>query len=112
MANYDVYSKEPLIRPTGESHRAFPRWSPAAIELHQVVRAVLGGLVFANGVMYFEASGLFRTLHALDLKTGAMLHSTVLSGGISGPSAHAAGSISEREPSLPVVFRRAESRPD
>jgi predicted lysophospholipase L1 biosynthesis ABC-type transport system permease subunit len=36
--------------------------------------------------VYFESSSLFSVLHALDLKTGAVLSSTVLSGGISGPS--------------------------
>jgi polyvinyl alcohol dehydrogenase (cytochrome) len=84
--NCDIYSKPPLIPPSGQviglsADAARQLWS-----FTSWFAPVFSGVAIANGVVYFESSGLLSVLHALDLKTGAVLDSIILSGGISGPS--------------------------
>jgi polyvinyl alcohol dehydrogenase (cytochrome) len=84
--NCNVYSKEPIIPPTGQviglsSDGARRLWSFTSWSA-----PVFSGVAVANGVVYFESSGLLSILYALNLTTGKVLNSTVLSGGISGPS--------------------------
>jgi polyvinyl alcohol dehydrogenase (cytochrome) len=103
--NCDVYSKEPLIPPTGQVIALSPDGAQRLWSFTSWFAPVFSGVAVANGVVYFESSGLFSLLHALDLKTGTVLHSTILSGGISGPSISRGRIYLGREPSLPAVFR-------
>jgi polyvinyl alcohol dehydrogenase (cytochrome) len=84
--NCHVYSKPPIIPPTGQVIGLSPDGTRRLWTFTSWFAPIFSGVAVANGVVYFESSGLFSILHALNLTTGKVLNSTVLSGGISGPS--------------------------
>ena len=84
--NCNIPSKPPLIPPTGAVIALKSDASKKLWEFTSFFAPVLSGVAVANGVVYFNASGLFSILYALDAKTGQVLAGVLTSGGISGPS--------------------------
>ena len=82
----DVYWKDPLVPRTGRVVGLSSDATRRLWEFTSWFAPTFSGVAIANGVVYFEASGLLSTLHALDLKTGSVLHSTLIPGGFSGPA--------------------------
>jgi len=84
--NCNIPSKPPFLPPTGavvalKSDASQKLWAYTSF-----FAPVLSGVAVANGVVYFNASGLFSILYALDAETGRVLTGVLTSGGISGPS--------------------------
>ena len=84
--NCRIPSKPPFIPPTGQVVALKSDASATVWEFTSWFAPVLSGVAVANGVVYFQASGLFSILYALDAKTGRVLAGVLTSGGISGPS--------------------------
>jgi polyvinyl alcohol dehydrogenase (cytochrome) len=84
--NCSIPSKPPFIPPTGAVVGLKSDASEKVWEFTSWFAPVLSGVAVANGVVYFQASGLLSILYALDAKTGQVLAGVLTSGGISGPS--------------------------
>jgi len=84
--NCKVPSHPPFIPPTGAVIALKSDASKKLWEFTSFFAPVLSGVAVANGVLYFNASGLFSILYALDAETGLMLGGVLTSGGISGPA--------------------------
>jgi polyvinyl alcohol dehydrogenase (cytochrome) len=84
--NCNIPSKPPFLPPSGavvalKSDASQKLWTYTSF-----FAPVLSGVAVANGVVYFNASGLFSILYALDAETGRVLAGVLTSGAISGPS--------------------------
>jgi polyvinyl alcohol dehydrogenase (cytochrome) len=84
--NCSISSNPPFIPPTGAVIALKSDASKKLWEFPSLLAPVLSGVAVANGVVYFNASGLFSILYALDAETGLPLGSVLTSGGISGPA--------------------------
>jgi polyvinyl alcohol dehydrogenase (cytochrome) len=84
--NCRVPSHPPFLPPTGAVIALKSDASKKLWEFTSFVAPVLSGVAVANGVVYFNASGLFSILYALDAETGRVLGGVLTSGGISGPA--------------------------
>jgi len=84
--NCNIPSKPPFIPPTGAVIALKSDASKKLWEFTSFFAPVLSGVAVANGVVYFNASGLFSILYALDAETGRVLGGVLTSGGISGPA--------------------------
>jgi polyvinyl alcohol dehydrogenase (cytochrome) len=80
------FSHQPIIPPTGKVIALSPDATHQLWSFTSHFAPVFSGVAVANGVVYFEASGIISAVYALDLKNGHVLSTTLLSGGISGPS--------------------------
>jgi polyvinyl alcohol dehydrogenase (cytochrome) len=84
--NCNIPSKPPFLPPTGAVVALKSDASQKLWAYPSFFAPVLSGVAVANGVVYFNASGLFSILYALDAETGRVLAGVLTSGGISGPS--------------------------
>jgi outer membrane protein assembly factor BamB len=84
--NCKIPSKPPFLPPTGAVVALKSDGSQKLWTYTSFFAPVLSGVAVANGVVYFNASGLFSILYALDAETGRVLAGVLTSGGISGPS--------------------------
>ncbi len=84
--NCNVYSHQPIIPPTGQVVALSGDATHEIWKFTTWFAPDFSGVAIANGVVYFESSGLLSSLYALDLATGKVLTSLLLSGGISGPA--------------------------
>jgi polyvinyl alcohol dehydrogenase (cytochrome) len=82
----NVYWKDPYVPRTGRVIGLSPDGSRRLWQFTSWFAPTFSGIAIANGIVYVNASGVLSTLYALDLKTGSVLHSTLIAGGFSGPS--------------------------